>query len=550
MSDLILPKLKIYGFSEAQENAIFACLLLGEPCLLLGPPGSCKTELVKMLGDALREYSKREYPDDKKKWFGYQIYDASKLNFDDLFGYPNINKMKKDPPEVDYIETPSTIWNKEMVVFDELNRCAEDRQSNLFEILRTRCLHGIPTGNKFIFGTMNPFGDQGTLAMSDALVDRFLLYLRVGDFASMKADERTKVIARVGDIDSVGTRHWAGTREEFDVDRRGNTINHKLADIGAEITDLMLRAARNLGDLNSAVGPAINEMVSRIVAALATEFKDDPPNIQRELKVSGRRAAALKRALLAIRAIEITTSSSKRPLKEIIGTIINTTKLAVPVGISGKLNQQIQERADNIVDSTVKQVWPSLEKRKDVVNIDMMTTVLNSSDPIQMLNGLLSLDLDKITRDKVLANLLDKQRYVSSVPGKSGEDIYQHVQILLYKLGSEIPDFIPPHIKIDVTNEVIERHVSNSRIPIPDHLEKYDSIIMAELNNLKAEPVLEFALKMALQFYFYNLKDAHSAIETVAGISETLEVLKNKLALHRINKDEEKDGSNDKNTES
>ena len=81
-----------------------------------------------------------------------------RLNFEDLVGYPSIADLQKNPPEVKYVPTKSSIWGKDLIAFDEINRCSEDRQSNLFEIIRSRKLHGLPTGNTFIMSTMNPLG--------------------------------------------------------------------------------------------------------------------------------------------------------------------------------------------------------------------------------------------------------------------------------------------------------------------------------------------------------------------------------------------------------
>ena len=192
---LILDKLDIYGIDPAIEDCIFASLLQGDPALLIGPPGCAKTELLEMIAVCLREHSKEKHPETPDKWFSYQFYDTSKLNPEDLIGFPDPRALSEG--KVDYINLPSNIWKKDMVVWDEINRCEKSRQANLFEILRSRRLTGMPTGNKFLFSAMNPYGDHGTEEMSDALVDRHMFYLWFDGFHTMTNDEKIKLVKEI-----------------------------------------------------------------------------------------------------------------------------------------------------------------------------------------------------------------------------------------------------------------------------------------------------------------------------------------------------------------
>ncbi|NQT84139.1 hypothetical protein HQ563_14020 [bacterium] len=77
----ILEQLGICGWKTETENLLLASLLIGDPALLVGRHGCAKTHIVCKLAEAL----------DKN----FVAYDASKTLFDDVLGYPDIEKMKQ-----------------------------------------------------------------------------------------------------------------------------------------------------------------------------------------------------------------------------------------------------------------------------------------------------------------------------------------------------------------------------------------------------------------------------------------------------------------------
>lgn len=490
----ILEELEIYGYSRIAEQAILASMLLGEPALLIGPPGVAKTEVVAAIGAAMREYSKSlgALPE---KQFSYQIYDASKLNFEDLMGYPDINGMKADPPVVRYIPTKSTIWNKHMIAFDELNRCVVDRQSNLFEIIRSRKLHGIPTNNLFIFGTMNPFGDQGTVEASDALIDRFLYYITVDQFSEMDPSERLSVIQRRGPVDSVGISHWTGTASKFHTD--DNSINPTLATVGEKIDSLMRNAARVMVELQHNIANPVAELISKIVELFAKEFKDVN---KQELRISGRRAAAMMRGVLGIRAIQM-VSTDKNSLVEMTTTLIDSLTLALPIGIAGKLDKQQLDKASNIIETTVVSTWPMLSKNSKTAEYDQVVTATYSEDPIVILNTLLSQKMAPIIRDKVFARLLDRERYFIPALSSYDDQSYRNMKILLHMTNSRLKDFIPSHLEVKVSAEEIQEAQNATSIAVPPGaVRKFLRIINSHIASLKDNPLCYYAYRVGLEY--------------------------------------------------
>ena len=106
---MILPQLGIYGWKEHDENLVLASLLTGDPLLVIGNQGCAKTHLANGVAEAL----------DKR----FLVYDASKAMFEDVLGYPNVEKLKHGV--VEYVPSPVTVWDKELILIDELNRAKQ-----------------------------------------------------------------------------------------------------------------------------------------------------------------------------------------------------------------------------------------------------------------------------------------------------------------------------------------------------------------------------------------------------------------------------------------
>lgn len=532
---MIFPKLNIFGFNKAQETCILASMLCGEPCLLIGPPGTAKTELVNAIGAALREDSKATHPNNPAKWFSYQVYDASKINFEDLFGYPDINGLKLDPPVVRYISTPSSIWGKDLIAFDELNRCAEDRQSNLFEIIRSRKLHGTPTGNAFIFSTMNPFGDQGTVEMSDALVDRHLFYLRLDGFAGMDSQDRKKVIKRVGQVDGVGFRYWGDVKGDLDVDDK--SVNQKLASVGREIRNLFTQAMKHYEGVNNSLSSSVTHLIDKLVDSFSRQFSKESEAVKKECSISGRRAASILRGVLAVRAIQYATLQENEEMEDIMGTLMNTIKLCMPIGIGGKLNQDIASKADALVEDTVKTFWPQIKQGKDVLDIDRIQQAVTTSNPIKILDTLLNIDTNEITRTAIFNNLLDKEKYKSKTSNTGNYSVdntsYSNVHVLLYKIAKEIPNFVPQSIALNISPELVEEVSNKVETTIGPVFRPYIDIIQTIIKKQEDNPLTYFAMKTALFYYKDRVANDADAIKTIVEMRNLAESIRTKIEYHK-----------------
>ena len=100
---MLLEKLGIFGWKEADENLVLASLLTGDPLLLIGNHGAAKTHVANKIAQSLQR--------------PFLVYDASKAMFEDVLGYPNIDKLKEGI--VEYVPSKVTIWDKELILIDQ-----------------------------------------------------------------------------------------------------------------------------------------------------------------------------------------------------------------------------------------------------------------------------------------------------------------------------------------------------------------------------------------------------------------------------------------------
>jgi len=158
---MIMNQLGIYGWKEADDSLVLASLLTGDPLLLIGNHGCAKTHVANKVAQALGRK--------------FLVYDASKAMFEDVLGYPNVEKLKHGV--VEYVPSPVTIWDKELVLIDELNRAVPELQSKWLEIIRSRKIMGFPTQVKWVWAAMNPLSYSATNALDLALIGRFATFL-------------------------------------------------------------------------------------------------------------------------------------------------------------------------------------------------------------------------------------------------------------------------------------------------------------------------------------------------------------------------------------
>lgn len=255
----LLRPLGIVGY-DALEPALLAALATAEPLLLISDHGAAKTLLLVRLAHALR--------------LEFRHYNASLLQFDDLAGFPIPDERTG---AIRYVAPPGAIWGAEAVFLDEIGRCRPETANKLFPIVHERRIQGIALDAlRHRWAATNPppsaqeedrassDGYEGVDVLDPALADRFAYVVPLPRFHDLSDADRLAIISGVSE------------RPTDDANRSVRELVEATADIIA------------------AAPASLHQAASEYVMALL------PRLAQGKLTIGGRRAATLKRNLVAV----------------------------------------------------------------------------------------------------------------------------------------------------------------------------------------------------------------------------------------------------------
>jgi MoxR-like ATPase len=166
---------KVIVGQKTMVDRLLIGLLTGGHVLLEGVPGLAKTLTVKTLADALSMRFQR-------------IQFTPDLLPADIVGTVIYNQAKSE-----FISKKGPIFAN-LVLADEINRAPAKVQSALLEAMQERQVtvgdttHPLPDPF-LVMATQNPIEQEGTYALPEAQLDRFMLMIKVG--YPSKEDERT-----------------------------------------------------------------------------------------------------------------------------------------------------------------------------------------------------------------------------------------------------------------------------------------------------------------------------------------------------------------------
>lgn len=286
-----LKSINIYGY-EAIEELLGAALLTGEPLCLIGEKGTAKTYMCRRIAESIG--------------VKFGEYNSSTINFQDLSGFPMPEKDEDGTwkKHMEYIETPATIWEKEFILLDELNRALIDRQNDLLTLLRSRVVQGKKVkGLKWVWAAVNPLSYSGTQPMTEALADRFSLLARIPSFAQLAKEAQMNIISNVTSSDLPAISFW------------GEDVNNRVAQVG-RLKDFF-NDARKYYDVFSV---EYDQAISEYVREFCSELKSNSEAVF----VDGRRAAMLKRNIIAIASVKMTKEKTKDiDIEDVIKLAVN-----------------------------------------------------------------------------------------------------------------------------------------------------------------------------------------------------------------------------------
>jgi len=401
---MILNQLGIFGWKEADENLVLASLLTGDPLLLIGNHGCAKTCVANKVAQALGRT--------------FLVYDASKAMFEDVLGYPNVEKLKHGV--VEYVPSPVTIWDKELVLIDELNRAVPELQSKWLEIIRSRKIMGFPTQVKWVWAAMNPISYSATQALDNALIGRFAIFVYPPDVLQMDEADRIKVATHINGDDAPSLSEWT---ENGDCTKRSAT--------GAETGPSLLwtvsnEATRVTGDklhqlLRSAGGhflrlrnkmPSLAEFLAKFADLLVRETGG-------EVALDGRRLGFIHRNLLTNRAVELAKAEVfGAALPDFVESARYVVQSSIPVGLndgdssSGSLNR---EEAVHKMEVCFDLLSSYFEQGAELSCVNLIYELFTTPDLMRRAELLLICDLGEMALSKAWTDLMAEDKDITLV---------------------------------------------------------------------------------------------------------------------------------------
>lgn len=202
----------------------------------------------------------------------WRHYNASLLNYNDLVGYPLPNARG----ELDFVRTPASIWDAEIVFFDEISRCRPDLQNKLFPILHERRVQGLPLEKlRYRWAAMNPPATEddleeslyrGSEPLDAALADRFAFVVAMPQWRDFSAEAQERLIVAAQ--------------------------QNVAPEAGLRLRQVVEEGRRDLPELTASHGGRLARYVRFVVDLLQ----------QAGIELSSRRAALLCRNILAVHA--------------------------------------------------------------------------------------------------------------------------------------------------------------------------------------------------------------------------------------------------------
>jgi len=375
---MILEQLGVYGWNEKDENLILASLLTGDPILLIGNHGTAKTHVANKFAEALG-----------KKFIAY---DASKALFEDVLGYPDIKKLQEG--EVSYIPSKVTMWDKEYVFIDEINRALPEMQSRWLETIRSRKIMGYETLVKWVWAAMNPLSYSATQVLDEALVGRFALFIYPPEILDMDENDRMRIASHINGDDAPAISEWSNTTN-------GRTIKKKdVQECGQEITAILEKAAVHFESLKSRLN-GITEFLAKYADLLARETNND-------LRLDGRRLGFMYRNIMANISVERAKAElSGEEAPAISATAGYVVQASIPIGI----NDESAHREESLhkIEICFDLLKSYFENTGHNERVELIYELFTTKDLIRKTEILLTEDLGDLAESKAWHDMMERE---------------------------------------------------------------------------------------------------------------------------------------------
>ncbi len=379
---MILNQLGIFGWKEADENLVLASLLTGDPLLLVGNHGCAKTHVANKVAQALGRR--------------FLVYDASKAMFEDILGFPNIRKLQQG--EVEYVPSPVTVWDKEMILIDELNRSLQETANRWLEIIRSRKIMGFPTQVKWVWAAMNPLSYSGTQQLDAAMIGRFAIFLYPPDVLQMEEADRIKVATHINGDDAPSLAEWTGgecaaTVAHGDVDGVGSRLRETLSLAGGHF----LRLREQM--------PTLAEFLAKFADLLVRETAG-------EVALDGRRLGFIHRNLLANRAVELAKAEVfGAALPDFVESARYVVQSSIPIGLNDEGLKR--EEAVHKMEICFDLLSSYFQQGAELARVNLIYELFTTPDLMRRAELLLTCDLGEMALSKAWTDLMKEDRDIT-----------------------------------------------------------------------------------------------------------------------------------------
>jgi len=379
---MILEQLGIYGWKEPDENLAMASLLTGDPLLLIGNHGCAKTHLANKVAEAL---GKR-----------FLVYDASKAMFEDVLGYPNVEKLKQGV--VEYVPSKVTVWDKELILIDELNRAIPELQSKWLEIIRSRKIMGFPTKVKWVWAAMNPMSYSATQALDEALIGRFALFIYPPDVLQMSEEDRIKVTTCINGDDAPSLCEW------LPGDSRRTLRKEVVQEVAAQMREMLCKAAEHFNRLRSEM-TTLSEFLAKFADLLMRETNG-------EIALDGRRLGFMYRNIFANRSVELAKAevfgSKPGPFAESARYVVQSS---IPIGLNDESLKR--EEAVHKMEVCFDLLSSYFDKGSEIDRVNRIYEVFTTDDLMRKAEILLKEDLGEFAASKAWTDLINDHQDIT-----------------------------------------------------------------------------------------------------------------------------------------
>ena len=340
MKSLITEPLGLYGWKKS-EPVLLAALLSEEPLLLVGAHGCAKSFVLERLAESLG--------------MSFRAYNASLINYDDLVGVPLPDATRT---KLEYLASPESIWDAEVVFIDEISRTRPELQNKLFPIIYDKRVQGRNLVRLvYRWAAMNPpptdeeldEGDAlylGSEPLDAALADRFPFIMSVPDWADLSPDDQKSVLS-----DQFAGRH------EFPI----------------AIRELIAQARQRYETLIPELTHRLSSYIITLISKLHAAHYD----------VSTRRATMLLRCAIAVHAArEVLAQQTNDEMPQLYDSALLALLNTLPDRARRKVNAAE-------LTAICKSAWDISLLDED----DPLTQLMKINDPVKRLRCMVSNEL-------------------------------------------------------------------------------------------------------------------------------------------------------------